>query len=147
MKHLKGVRVWWVVIPALAGLIVSGFGGTMSQSAVAGTPETFACVAADKLEKEIAPEAQLETFTCFLKKWKGAEVLHFKVGVKNVSGQPQRFRVNIFLDNDKAIGGLIPRKTKKGLVKPGATASFVYPVKGMSDKANAVTLLIKKMSP
>ena len=74
-------------------------------------------------------------------------MLHFKVGVKNVSGQPQRFRVNIFLDNDKAIGGLIPRKTKKGLVKPGATASFVYPVKGMSDKANAVTLLIKKMSP
>lgn len=147
MKHLKGVRTWLVVIPALAGLILSGFGGTMCRSAAAGTPETFACVADDKLEKDIAKAAELDEFTCFFKKWEGAEVLHFKVGVKNVSDQPQRFRVNIFLDNDKAVGGLIPRTTKKGLVKPGETASFVYPVKGMSEKANAVILRITTMSP
>jgi hypothetical protein len=64
----------------------------------------------------------------------------------NISDQPQRYRVNIFLDNGKAVGGLIPRKTKKGLVKPGETASFVYPVKGMDRGPGSVTVLVKTMS-
>jgi hypothetical protein len=72
--------------------------------------------------------------------------LHFKVGVKNTSSQPQRYRVNIFLANGKAVGGLIPRKVKKGLVQPGQTASFVYPVGGMGKKPKAITLMIGTVS-
>jgi hypothetical protein len=53
--------------------------------------------------------------------------------------------VNIFLDNGKAVGGLLPRKTKKGLVKPGQTVNFVYPVKDMYEKPKAITLIIKTM--
>jgi hypothetical protein len=72
--------------------------------------------------------------------------LHFNVAVKNVSDTPQRFRVNIFLDNGKAVGGLIPRKTKDGLVPPGETATFVYPVKDMDRGPKAVTVMVKTMS-
>jgi len=107
--------------------------------------EGFACVEEGKITKEITPKAQLEEFSCFFKKWKGAKVLHFKVAVKNVCDKPQRFRVRIFLDNGKAVGGLLPRKTKKGLIKPGQTAKFVYPVKGMAEKPGSVDLFITTM--
>jgi hypothetical protein len=62
-----------------------------------------------------------------------------------VSDTPQRYRVNIFLDNGKAVGGLLPRKTKKGLVKPGQTVSFVYPVKNMTRKPGSIDIRITTM--
>jgi hypothetical protein len=65
------------------------------------------------------------------------------VAVKNASNKPQRFKVNIFLDNGKAVGGLIPRKTKKGLVQPGKIASFTYPVKGVTRQPKEVMLKIR----
>jgi hypothetical protein len=100
-------------------------------------------VAEGKLAKTIAPEAELVDFSCVFKKWAGSETLHFNVAVKNVSKEPQRFRVHIFLDNGKAVGGLLPRKTKKGLVKAGETTKFVYPVQGVDKKPKAITLIIK----
>jgi len=127
-------------------LAATGLVLTCSGQVLAGSDsETFACVPQANLDQTIAPQARLEDFSCSLKKWKGEKVLHFHVKIKNVSEKPQRFRVNIFLDNGKAVGGLIPRKTKKGLVKPGASAAFVYPVRGMTGKPQAVTLLIKTM--
>jgi hypothetical protein len=65
------------------------------------------------------------------------------VAVKNLSDKPQRYKVNIFLDNGKAVGGLIPRKTAKGLVEPGKTASFVYPVQGVTRQPKEVILKIR----
>lgn len=121
------------------------FGATMVAAAESG-PELFACVADGKLEQEVAPEAVLETFSCFKKKWGGAETIHFKVSIKNVSDQPQRYRVNIFLDNGQAVGGLIPRKTKQGLVEPGKSAGFSYPVRGMTEPPESVLLKISTMS-
>jgi hypothetical protein len=106
-----------------------------------------ACIAGAKIDQSIASEAALEEFSCFYKKFEGAEVVHFKVALKNVSDKPQRFRVHIFLENGKAVGGLIPRKTAKGLVEPGATASFVYPVNGMTDKPREVMLNVKAVMP
>lgn len=104
------------------------------------------CLAEDKLEIQVAAEAQLEEFTCFFEKWKGAEVIHFKVSVKNASSKEQRFRVNIFLDNGKAVGGLIPRKVKNGLIQPGKIGTFTYPVRGMAEKPESLTLLIKTIN-
>ena len=101
---------------------------------------------APKVEKQIAKEAQLTTFKCYFKKYKGENSLHFDVALKNVSSTDQRYRVNIFLDNGKAVGGLIPRKTNKGLVKPGATAKFTYPIKGLDQAPKEVTLIIKPLS-
>ena len=140
MKRSREVSMWLFLVLAVAGLVLSG--GIVAKTEAG---EAFPCVAEDKLSKTIAPEASLEDFSCFFKKWEGSKTLHFNVAVKNTSKEPQRFKVNIFLDNDKAVGGLIPRKTKKGLVQPGQTAKFVYPVKGVSEKPKAITLIIKTM--
>ena len=140
MNRFKGVSTWLLVILAAAGMILTG-----CVTAKPKPGEVFSCVKDGKLEKTIAPEAQLEDFSCAFKKWKGSEVLHFNVAVKNVSDSDQRFKINIFLDNGKAVGGLLPRKTKKGLIKPGQTAKFVYPVKGMDKKPRAIMLIVKTM--
>ena len=138
MNRCIGVATWVLVILVASGLILTG-----GIAAKANAGEVFPCVSKDKLDKTIAPEAELVEFSCVFKKWKGSETLHFNVAIKNVSNQTQRFKVNIFLDNDKAVGGLIPRKVKKGLVKPGQIAKFVYPVKGMNEKPKGITLLVK----
>jgi len=151
MRHAK--RLIYVMLAglALAALVLSGCATSQSakpaaKPAAKKQAKTFACAARGKLVRAITPEAKLVGFTCYFAKYKKVDSLWFKVTLKNVSDQPQRYRVNIFLDNGKAVGGLIPRKTKKGLVKPGATASFKYPVKGMNTKPGGVTLIVKLAS-
>lgn len=107
--------------------------------------ETFSCAKDADITKTIAKEASLENFSCILKKWEGADTLHFNVAVKNISNEDQRFKVNIFLENGKAVGGLLPRKTKKGLIKPGQVATFTYPVKGVGHAPGKIDILIKTM--
>ncbi|MBU2647975.1 hypothetical protein KKI24_24930 [bacterium] len=125
-----------------AGLMLS----SCAKSKPAAAGKSSPCIAEDKIMQEIASEAQLEEFSCFFKQWEGSNTLHFKVGLKNKSSSPQRFKVHIFLDNGKAVGGLIPRTTKGGLIKPGDTADFVYPVSGMPDKPGEITLVVKPIS-
>jgi hypothetical protein len=66
--------------------------------------------------------------------------------VKNVSSVDQRYRVNIFLDNGKAVGGLLPRTGKPPVVTPGAEGHDSYPFQGMAEKAGNVTLIVKTIS-
>ena len=134
--------MWLLAIFAAVGLVFTGCAQTKPKPG-----EVFACVVDGKLDKTVAPEAELEAFSCVFKKWEGSDTLHFDVSIKNISDTPQRFKVNIFLDNGKAVGGLIPRKTKKGLVKPGETGKFVYPVKGVEKPPEAITLIIKTIEP
>lgn len=137
---------------ALAGLAVPCL--LLTGCAVKSTPvkvktpvaATTPCAPAGKLTQTIAPEAQLVSFTCAYQKYKGVNSLHFTVKLKNVSAEEQRYRVNIFLEDGRAVGGLIPRQTKKGLVKPGAEASFTYPVQGLDSTPTGVHLLIKTVS-
>ncbi|MCG8564911.1 MAG: hypothetical protein MI747_07495 [Desulfobacterales bacterium] len=105
--------------------------------------ETFAC---GQVNSSISPEAELVDFSCVVKKWDGADTLHFKVALKNIDQIDHRYKVNIFLDNGKAVGGLLPRKVKKGLVKPGKIVSFTYPVKGVAGMPGPVDLLVKTMA-
>jgi len=137
MKQIRGVFIGLMVITALVGMVTTGNGLAQEDS--------FACAPRVILDADTAGKVMLEDFSCFFKQWKGSDELHFKVGIKNISDSPQRYRVNIFLDNGKAVGGLIPRKTKKGLVQPGKSASFVYPVRAMNGKPKGITLIIKTM--
>lgn len=143
MKQFKGVSIWPILIAVTAILVLAGCAGKGYTPKDA--PSEFLCAVDNNVNADIAPEAELEGFNCSFKKWEGAETLHFKVAVKNLSDKPQRFKVNIFLDNGKAVGGLIPRKTKKGLVQPGKTASFTYPVKGVTRQPKEVMLKIRTM--
>ena len=140
MKRSK-IKFSWVLLIFAAGLITLTGGMALAQAG-----EIFPCANSSDINKVIAPEASLESFTCVLKKWEGAETLHFNVAVKNISNEDQRFKVNIFLENGKGVGGLLPRKTKKGLIKPGETAKFTYPVKGVSGSPGKIDLFIKTMS-
>jgi len=148
MKLTRGVITFSVFTLVVAGLVLAGCAGSKQKLSSETMPDTFPCVDEDvKIEKMIADEVELAEFSCSVKKWEGEETLHFNVAVKNTSNAPQRYRVNIFLDNGKAVGGLIPRKTKKGLVEPGQTASFTYPVKGVSVKPDEIILKIDTMAP
>lgn len=148
MKLTKGFFTIFVCTLAIAGLFLTGCAGSKSKITPANAPDVFPCVADEgQLDKSIAAEAELAEFSCSYQQWEGAETLHFKVAVKNISSAPQRYKVNIFLDNGKAVGGLIPRKTKKGLVEPGQTASFTYPVKEMRETPDEVMLKISTMAP
>jgi hypothetical protein len=131
-----------IFVALLACLVLPGCAGKRIKPG-----EVAPCVPEAKLEKEISPEARLEDLSCTLKKWEGSDTLHFSVTVKNISSRPRRYRVHIFLDNGKAVGGLIPRKTKKGLVEPGQSASFEYPVKGMVCLPGSLTVVIQTMQP
>ena len=96
--------------------------------------------------ESIAPEAELVSLECVQKKYDGADSVWFKVAIKNISSADQRFRINIFLPGGKGVGGLLPRKTKKGLIKPGAVAKFSYPAKGLSQIPSEMTVIIKTVS-
>ncbi|MBU8911717.1 MAG: hypothetical protein KOO65_10660 [Desulfobacterales bacterium] len=136
------IKFSWVLLIFAAGLLA--LTGCMSVTPKPG--EIFACAKDSDVNKTIAPEASLENFSCVIKKWDGADTLHFNVAVKNISNEDQRFKVNIFLANGKAVGGLLPRKIKKGLIKPGDTAKFTYPVKGVNCAPGKIDLFIKTMS-
>ena len=120
------------------GIFISGF-------SLAG--DVPPCLGSGNLEKSITSEATLTDFSCGFKMYEGAEVLHFNVTLKNISDKPQRFRVHIFLDNGKAVGGLIPSNATKGLVEPGQTASFEYPVTGMTSLPGEIVLNISVVAP
>ena len=141
MKRFQHVGGAIGIILALACLLWSSCAGPRPKPG-----EIFPCAADSKIEKTIAPEAELTDFSCVLKKWEGSDTLHFNVTLKNVSDRPQRYRVNIFMDNGKAVGGLVPRKTSEGLVEPGQTASFVYPVSGMDCGPKSIELMVKTLS-
>ncbi len=134
------IKFSWLLLIFAAGVLF--LTGTMTANA----EEVFPCAKDSDLNKIIAPEASLEDFSCVMKKWKGENTLHFNVAVKNISKEDQRFKVNIFLESGKAVGGLLPRKIKKGLIKPGGTAKFTYPVKGVAGAAGKIDLIIKTMS-
>ena len=99
-----------------------------------------------KVIKKTDSGVELTKFYCQFKKFDGVDSMWFKVTLKNTSQEEQRYKVNIFLDSGKAVGGLIPRKTKKGLVKPGKSMSFSYPAKGQSTIPDEVTVIVKTMS-
>ena len=136
-----------VVVFFLPATVLSFYGcaGTAAQPEAAPAPDQ--CVSPKNLEQDVAPEAQLESLTCSFKTYEGVETLHMKVTLKNTSAAPQRYKVNIFLDNGKAMGGLIPTAVKQGLVEPGATASYEYPFLQMQEKPKSVLLRIAVSQP
>lgn len=138
---MKRCRCIWVRAMVVGVAVCLGVWAGVAGTARAVEGE-FVCAHEKSTEKQICPEAQLEGLTCFFNRYEGVEVLHFKLAVKNVSDKPQRYRVHIFLDNGKAVGGLIPSTTKKGLVEPGKSGEFIYPVTGMTSKPGAIEITI-----
>ena len=144
MERTAKPWVWFGVV--LFSLALAGCATTGSGPMDGGPTATLSCEGAEKILAYVGPEAEVLSVYCSFKDYKGVKSLHFDVKLKNVSAEPHRYRVNFFLDNGKAVGGLIPRKGKPPVVNPGKEASFTYPVQGMGEKAGVVELLVKTIS-
>ncbi|MCB2187042.1 MAG: hypothetical protein KQJ78_11535 [Deltaproteobacteria bacterium] len=140
---------------ALVGCAAKGDTGKKAEMAPApakgdmakkAAPEMFACLDASAVSMQVTPEAQVTDLDCYFDTFNKKKSLHFKVKVKNISQEAQRFRINIFLDGDRAVGGLMPPKGKPPVVKPGEEKTEVYPVQGMDQKPTELTVLVKKAS-
>jgi len=91
-----------------------------------------------KISWKVVPEAQVTTFECIKTTYKKKPAIAFVMGLKNVSDKPLRFKVHVFLVNEnKAVGGKIPRKGKKNkktgkkgkpVLQPGESVKVKYPV-------------------
>ncbi len=98
-----------------------------------------------KAKYEIAYQAEVVKVDCLIKKYKGVPSLYFEVTLKNTGAQAYRYRVNIFLPNGKAVGGLVPRKGKPPVVKPGQVVTVKYPFKGLATKPKSFELIVKTL--
>jgi hypothetical protein len=80
--------------------------------------------------REVCPSAKITAVDYSMKKSKfsGGPKLHMKVGIKNISSQPKRYRVSIFLPNGASSGGFYPRKGKPPVIKPGETKERTFPM-------------------
>jgi hypothetical protein len=144
MKNLRGQIIWLLAALALAALALGGCAEGEKTMAPAGQKMAgLPCAPQAKLVTQVSPEAKLLGLECKFAKFDRAPSLAVKVTLQNVTAKPQRYRVHIWLDNDKAVGGLIPRTTKKGLVKAGAKASFTYFFKGQDTAPGGMTVVVK----
>ena len=142
---MKLSRSMFMPVLLICALALAGCASSSMSTAPAAS-SGLSCAEAGSIDAQVAPEAEVVSLQCYIKDYKGVPSLHFDVKVKNVSSADQRYRVNFFLDNGKAVGGLLPPTGKPPVVKPGMEASFAYPFKGMAEKAGNVTLLIKTVS-
>jgi hypothetical protein len=51
-----------------------------------------------------------------------------KVGIKNISDKPLRYRLSIFLPDGVSSGGFYPRKGKPPVLKPGEEKARTFPM-------------------
>jgi hypothetical protein len=110
-----------------------------------GAPEKVNC------DSEIAwngvKEAKLTQFDCTLGETDGQPALIFNVGLENASDKPQRYRINIFLeDMDKAFGHLVPRKGSPPVLEPGKSETVKIPFIGTDKESKKILVMVKTVS-
>ncbi len=138
MDHRARPWAWFGAVLVATALLLAG-----ASMSLAGA---LSCEGAKKIEAEVSTGAELVSVDCAYKDYQTHNSLHFEVKINTTSDQPPRYRVNIFLANGKAVGGRIPDKGKPPVLQPGEEASFTYPVQGMTDVADEVTILVKPIS-
>ncbi|MDJ0784661.1 MAG: hypothetical protein QNJ22_22045 [Desulfosarcinaceae bacterium] len=102
---------------------------------------------AKKIHWEVAQEAQIGDFNCELGQKGMDPALIVAMKLKNVSDQPRRFKVHVFLeDMEKASGHLVPRKGKPPVVAPGAVEKVEIPFIKTAALSNNMMVVVKAMS-
>jgi len=124
------------------GVLMSGCASTGGAQNTATSEEIAA-----NIVYEVADSAQLTKVAYFFKDYKGASRLHMEVGVKNISPETKRYRVNIFLPEGPSGGGMYPRKIKgdvKG-IEPGKELSRVFPMY-FSELPSGYMIVVKELN-
>jgi len=110
-----------------------------------GAPEKINCDA--EISWEVVREAKLTQFDCTLGESGGQPALIFTVGLENASDKPQRYRINIFLeDMDKAFGHLVPRKGSPPVLEPGKSETVKIPFIGTVKESKKIFVIVKTVS-
>jgi len=139
MKRLKNTSLMSVLVVCLiAAFWLVGCAGK-------GAPEKTNCDA--KISWEVAKEAKLTQFDCALGQSGGQPALIFTVGLENPTSTPQRYRLNIFLeDMDKAFGSLVPPKGNPPVVDPGKSQTIKLPFLGTDKASKKILVVVKTIS-
>ncbi len=142
---MKRVRFLPVVL-FIGLLFVWGCTGTQVSA-----PQNVKCPA--KITWNVVPEAQVTSFECMKTTYKKKPAIAFVIGLKNVSDKPQRFKVHVFLlDENKAVGGKVPRKGKKDkktgkkgkpILQPGQSVSVKYPVAKTTELPKSLNVVVE----
>jgi hypothetical protein len=86
--------------------------------------------------------AEITRVAYYFEEYKGAPRLHMEVTIKNTSEKMKRFRLNIFLPEGPAGGGMYPRKGEG--IEAGKDHKRVFPM--YFDKLpTGFTLVVKEM--
>jgi hypothetical protein len=96
---------------------------------------------------QVADSAQITKVAYYFKEYKGATRLFMDLTIKNTAPETKRFRVNIFLPEGPAGGGLYPRKVKgdvKG-VEAGKEHTRSFPMY-FDQLPSGFTIVVKEMS-
>ena len=139
MKRLKNASLMSVLVVCVIGTFwLAGCAGK-------GAPEKTNCDA--KISWEVVNEAKLNQFDCALGESGGQLALIFTVGIENASNSPQRYRVNIFLeDMDKGFGHLVPRKGNPPVLEPGKSETVKIPFIGTDKESKNILVIVKTVS-
>ena len=139
MKRLKYVSMMSVLILCIMGAFWQvGWAGE-------GAPEKINCDA--EIAWDVDKAAKLSQFDCALGESGGQPALIFTVGLENAADKPQRYRVNIFLeDMDKAFGHLVPAKGNPPVLEPGKSESVKIPFIGTDKESKKILVIVKTVS-
>ena len=139
MKRLKNASMMSVLVLGLMGTFFQvGWAGE-------GAPEKINCDA--DITWEVVAVAKLTQFDCALGESGGQPALIFTVGLENASDQPQRYRINIFLeDMDKGFGHLVPRKGSPPVLEPGKSETVKIPFIGTDKESKKILVIVKTVS-
>ena len=139
MKRLKHA--------SMMSVLILGLMGTFWPMAWAGegAPEKTNCDA--EIAWDVVKEAKLTQFDCALGESGGQPALIFTVGLENASDKPQRYRVNIFLeDMDKGFGHLVPAKGNPPVLEPGKSETVKIPFIGTDKESKKILVIVKTIS-
>jgi len=139
MKRLKNASMMSVLVLGLMGTFFQvGWAGE-------GAPEKINCDA--DITWEVVAVAKLTQFDCALGESGGQPALIFTVGLENASDKPQRYRINIFLeDMDKGFGHLVPRKGNPPVLEAGKSANVKIPFIGTDKESKKILVIVKTIS-
>jgi len=118
MQRKNKLTIILGVLILFIGSIILASCATTSGKAKTGAAITY----------DVCSSAKITSVSYFIKKYKGAPRLHIKIGIKNISKEPKRFRVKIFLSEGPSSGGFYPRKGKPPVIKPGKELSRTFPM-------------------
>jgi hypothetical protein len=123
MKRFKvnDLFSWIVLITAVCvGFVLISGCATQPEKKGNGPVETL----------KVCPTAKITTLEYFMKesKFSGGKKLHVKVGIKNISDEPLRYRMSIFLPDGASSGGFYPRKGKPPVLQPREEKVRTFPM-------------------